>query len=68
MKKLGACLIALFLVVGSSVLGPQKAVSVASDVEVQCGENQFQVPKLIPDPRRSVEIICVDNVEITGTL
>ena len=68
MKKLGALLIALFLVVGSTFVGSKQTVTVANDKEVTCGENQFPVPKVIPDPRRSVEIICLDNVDITGSL
>ena len=68
MKKIGALFLALFLVVGSTFVGSKQTVTVASDAEVTCGENQFPVPKVIPDPRRSVEIICLDNVDITGTL
>ena len=67
MKKLGACLLTLMLVVGSTMVGLGSQVSVSSET-VTCGENQYQVPKVIPDPRRSVEVICVDNVDITGNV
>ena len=65
MKKISALFVALFLVVGSSLLvQPKKAVS---NENVTCGDNQYPVPKVIPDPRRSVEVFCVDNIDITGT-
>ena len=60
MKKLGACLIGLFLVVGSSlIMGPGQATS---NDKVTCSEDQF----LVPIDNR--EFTCVDNVKITGTL
>ena len=59
MKKISSLLIALFLVVGTSLIGSQQAVS---DEKVTCTDSQFEVRI------ESGEISCVENVDINVNL